>query len=124
LVNIRRDQWRKERTRNRYAEDVRDEAEGSTDPERAFLAQARVWQALDRLPPRRRAVLVMHELDGLTVRDIASLLRINPVTIRWHLSRGRRELARVLRVEAGEADEQPQNSLERRRPAAARKAVP
>ena len=58
----------------------------------------RVWRALDALAPRRRAILVMYELDGMAIPAIARLLDVAPVTVRWHLSRGRRELARVLGV--------------------------
>jgi hypothetical protein len=43
-----------------------------------FVARATVWHALDKLTPRRRAVLVMHELEGLTIPAIASLLGITP----------------------------------------------
>jgi DNA-directed RNA polymerase specialized sigma24 family protein len=58
-----------------------------------------VWQALNRLAPRRRAIVVMHELEGLSIPDIARFLGIRSVTVRWHLSVGRRELARSIPVE-------------------------
>jgi DNA-directed RNA polymerase specialized sigma24 family protein len=45
---------------------------------------------------------VMHELDGMPPAEIASLLGISRVTVRWHLSRGRRELSRLLQAESGE----------------------
>jgi RNA polymerase sigma-70 factor, ECF subfamily len=61
------------------------------------VAHAAVWAALDALPPRRRAILVMRELEGLTVNDISSVLGITAITVRWHLSRGRRDLARALK---------------------------
>jgi RNA polymerase sigma-70 factor (ECF subfamily) len=60
-----------------------------------------VWRALRTLSPRRRAVLVLHELEGLGIADIAKMLGISAVTVRWHLSVGRRELARVIRQEQG-----------------------
>jgi DNA-directed RNA polymerase specialized sigma24 family protein len=37
----------------------------------------------------------------MDVREIASLLGINSVTVRWHLSVGRRELSRVLKSYLG-----------------------
>ena len=40
----------------------------------------------------------MYELEGIAIPAIATLLEVAPVTVRWHLSRGRRELARVLGV--------------------------
>jgi RNA polymerase sigma-70 factor (ECF subfamily) len=70
-----------------------------------LIARATVWRALDVLTPRRRAVIVMHELEGLSVPTIASTLGITAVTVRWHLSRGRHELARVLNPQIGGTDE-------------------
>ena len=51
---------------------------------------------LTRLSPRRRAVVVLHELEGRPSREVARLLGIAEVTVRWHLLAARRELARVL----------------------------
>jgi DNA-directed RNA polymerase specialized sigma24 family protein len=48
----------------------------------------------------------MHELEGLAVPAIASLLGISAITVRWHLSMGRRDLARVLRPATGGNHEQ------------------
>ena len=72
------------------------------DQETAFVARATIWRALDRLTPRRRAVLVMHELEGLTIPAIASLLGVSAITVRWHLSKGRADLARVVQSDEGE----------------------
>ena len=124
LVNVRRDQWRKEAVRKRHDFDVRHAAAGHDDPERTFLIRTTVWRALDGLPPRRRAVVVMYELEGLSMASIASLLGITAITVRWHLSRGRRELARRFRLEVGEIDEQSQKSLAGRRPAPSRSVAP
>jgi RNA polymerase sigma factor (sigma-70 family) len=106
LINIRRDQWRRQAVRQQHAREVRPPTEGGEDQESAFMARSMVWAALDRLSPRRRAVLVLHELDGRTVRAIAALLGISAITVRWHLSRGRQELARIVTRKIGEVDEQ------------------
>jgi RNA polymerase sigma-70 factor, ECF subfamily len=90
LVNIRRDQWRK----TKLTAGVRDI--GGLHPEKAFIARSAVWQALDLLPPRRRAVVVLYELEGLKIPAIAALLGIGAVTVRWHLSMGRRSLKSIL----------------------------
>jgi len=97
LINIQRDEWRKSavRARDTFTPTA------AADPEAAFIARTTVWRALDALAPRRRAVVVMHELEDMRVDDIAALLGITSVTVRWHLSRGRRELARVIGVEDG-----------------------
>jgi len=96
LINICRDRWRKTAVRTRaHAFEVPSEI-SSDNPESAVMARTMVWRALDLLPPRRRAVIVMYELEGAGIPAIAKLLGVTPVTVRWHLSRGRKELANVL----------------------------
>ncbi len=102
LINARRDEWRKTAVRRRHLEEARHSTPVCSDQEAVFVARATVWRALDRLTPRRRAVLVMHELDGLTIPAIALLLGVSKITVRWHLSKGRGDLARVLRVNEGD----------------------
>jgi RNA polymerase sigma-70 factor (ECF subfamily) len=105
LVNICRDQWRKHEVRTRHARTADDSiraAHGSQTSETALVAKTAVWQALDLLPPRRRAIIVMHELEAMPVSAIASLLGISTITVRWHLSAGRRELAQALKPYQGD----------------------
>jgi RNA polymerase sigma factor (sigma-70 family) len=118
LVNIRRDQWRHEAVCRRDAPYLR--AAASVDPRREYVLRLAVWQALEELSPRRRAVLVMHELDGLSVAVIASLLGITTITVRWHLARARRELAARMRSDEGETRGHTESTPEGRRPTAAR----
>jgi DNA-directed RNA polymerase specialized sigma24 family protein len=61
-----------------------------------LIAQSLVRHALAALPPRRRAILILYELEGATIPAIAKLVGVTPVTVRWHLSIGRREMARTL----------------------------
>lgn len=102
LINISRDEWRRRDVRRRH--DKAAPAAATSDAEAAMIARATVWRALDALAPRRRAVIVMHELEGVTVPAIAALLGVTAVTVRWHLAKGRRELARVL-TPRGEHDD-------------------
>lgn len=101
LINIRRDQWRKALVRQRHDHAIGYSSGVDDGQEAALIARATVWRALDVLKPRRRAALVMHELEGLPIPAIASLLGISAVTVRWHLSMGRRDLARVLKGQVG-----------------------
>jgi RNA polymerase sigma factor (sigma-70 family) len=94
LVNICRDEWRKRDVRRRAAFHLVPAHEDR--PESALVARATIQQALQALAPRRRAVLVMYELEGATIPAIAALLGIRAVTVRWHLSVGRSELARLI----------------------------
>ena len=95
LVNIRRDEWRRDATRKRIdPEGAAHESRGeSSDQEAALIAKTTVWKALEQLPVRRRAIVVMYELEGQAIPSIAKLLGVNAVTVRWHLSRGRKEMA-------------------------------
>jgi RNA polymerase sigma factor (sigma-70 family) len=105
LINLRHDQWRKAAVQKRH-----DAPRASVEPDHgsAVIARATVWRALDRLSPRRRAVIVMHELEGLPIASIASQLGISTITVRWHLSAGRRDLTRVLTPRHGESHEDRQ----------------
>jgi RNA polymerase sigma factor (sigma-70 family) len=105
LVNIRRDQWRKAAVRKRHDSEVSHFANVDSGQEAALVARATVWRALDALTPRRRAVVVMYELEGLTMAAVASLLGISAITVRWHLSMGRRDLIRALTPRMGDSDE-------------------
>jgi RNA polymerase sigma-70 factor (ECF subfamily) len=104
LINIRRDQWRRTAVRKRHDREMSRSTSVDNHQEAVFMARATVWRALDALTPRRRAIVVMHELEGLTIPAIASLLGISAITVRWHLSMGRRDLARVLRPQMGETN--------------------
>ena len=99
LINLCRDRWRKRAVERRFQTRL-DANEGdrvAPDAEAALIAQTVIWRALRALSPRRRAVIVLYELDGASVADIAALLGIASVTVRWHLSRGRLDLGRLIR---------------------------
>ena len=100
LVNLCRDRWRQ--TANRERLDRSFPPRGvESNPEAALVARSVVWRALATLDPRRRAVLVMHELEGVPVDVIARTLGVTSVTVRWHLSKGRRQLAGAIRGAEG-----------------------
>jgi RNA polymerase sigma-70 factor (ECF subfamily) len=96
LINICRDRWRQNAVRVRARSSGSVHAEPAVDPEPPLIAQSLVRHALAALPPRRRAILILYELEGTTIPAIARLVGVTPVTVRWHLSIGRREMARAL----------------------------
>jgi RNA polymerase sigma-70 factor (ECF subfamily) len=67
-------------------------------------ARLMVLAALERIPLRRRAVLVMHDLDDIPVVEIASVLGIPRFTAYSRLRKARRELEVALRRLLREAD--------------------
>jgi len=98
LVNLCRDRYRRLGVRSRAAVEIRREERETAPrhPEEAAVARATVQAALARLSPRRRAVVVLHELEGVAVREVARLLGVAEVTVRWHLLAARRDLASLL----------------------------
>ena len=57
---------------------------------------ARLRKAVEQLSPKRRAVVVLHDLDGLPVEVVAAVVKANRLTVRSRLRDGRRDLARIL----------------------------
>lgn len=103
LINTQRDHWRKATVRKRAAPIAPAlTALPASTAETALIAKRAVWAALDTLTPRRRAILVLSELEGLAPDAIASLVGGTVVTVRWHLSIGRRELRCALASHLGE----------------------
>lgn len=104
LVNLCRDRFRRVSVRTRVHASLSRQERNPEQMEEALVARATVRTALSRLSPRRRAVTVLHEIDGMPVREVARLLGITEVTVRWHLLAARRELAGLLLNRAAEED--------------------
>lgn len=71
------------------ADTLADEAAGGCDEEmvrRSELA-ADLWTSIDKLPEKRRQVLVMGKRDGLSYEEISEKLGISVNTVRNHMSR-------------------------------------
>ena len=66
--------------------------DASPDPERTLLEQSRrdrVRQAISRLEPEFREVIVLREIEGLPYKEIAAALNIPMGTVMSRLSRAR-----------------------------------
>jgi RNA polymerase sigma factor (sigma-70 family) len=96
LVRLAHDRFRRNRVRDDAAAALAYVPTAAGDPETAAIARRDVAFALASLPPRRRAVVVLHELEERDTAEIARLLGIARVTVRWHLAAGRRELGQRL----------------------------
>jgi RNA polymerase sigma-70 factor (ECF subfamily) len=64
----------------------------------------RLYAALDRLTPKRRAVVVLRDLEGLEVAEVAKVVGAGQATVRSRLRDARRDLARVLSADPHFAD--------------------
>jgi RNA polymerase sigma-70 factor, ECF subfamily len=56
----------------------------------------RVYRALETLPPKKRIVFYLHEIEGLDLKEIAYLVDSNPVTVRTRLFYARREFYKAI----------------------------
>ena len=56
----------------------------------------RLRSALDRLSPKRRTVVVLHDIEGLAIDEIATVVGADPVAVRSRLRDGRKMLTRIL----------------------------
>lgn len=88
---------RRKQTRSRLdiveeVPDQADEAMGSEDRSLSAERQARLEVLLEKLSPKKRAVLVMHDLQGLDAQHIAEVLETNILTVRTRLFYARREI--------------------------------
>jgi RNA polymerase sigma-70 factor, ECF subfamily len=63
--------------------------------QRSELAQA-IWQALQKLSPQQRAVIVQRYYLGLSEREMSARLNCAPGTVKWHLNAARQKLRMLL----------------------------
>ena len=78
----------------------RDETLPGAMLERRERAQ-RLQGALDRLSERHRAVVVLHDLEELSIAEIAGIVGSNELTVRSRLRDGRRRLRDLLSADSG-----------------------
>lgn len=62
--------------------------------EREFFR--RLERVLGSLPPRQREIVTLHDIDGFSTEEIASLCQCPPATVRSNLFYGREKLRRLL----------------------------
>jgi RNA polymerase sigma-70 factor (ECF subfamily) len=77
--------------------EVDDMGPGPDDTLAAKQARAVVMAALEKVPLPRRAVLVMHDIDGVSMADVAAALSIPRFTAYSRLRKARRELEVALK---------------------------
>ena len=79
------------------AVDIEDAAPSAYDALQTKQARALVVAALERVPMPRRAVLIMRDLDDVSMEDIAAVLSIPRFTAYSRLRKARRELEAAVR---------------------------
>lgn len=81
---------------------ARDPADEAPDPEQRLVQQdtvARVRAALEALPEDFREVLLLRDIEGLSYKEIADVVRVPIGTVMSRIARGRGRLAESLRAE-------------------------
>jgi RNA polymerase sigma-70 factor (ECF subfamily) len=63
----------------------------------AKRARRIVLAALEQIPLPRRAALIMHEIDGVPVKEVATLLGVAQFTVYSRLRKARSEFKRIVR---------------------------
>jgi len=99
LVNTGIDLRRRQAVRRTEAHDPETFAGNSSpaqDIERAELQQS-LGEALEKLPDRQRLVVTLFEIDGHSTEEVAGMLSVSQVTVRWHLHQARRTLREALK---------------------------
>jgi RNA polymerase sigma factor (sigma-70 family) len=76
-----------------------DGAAGYGDPLAQVLTLERhdaLWRAFASLPEEQRTLLLMKEVEGFSVEEIAAVMSLPEGTVKSRLHRGRARLARIL----------------------------
>ncbi|HEY3994023.1 MAG TPA: sigma-70 family RNA polymerase sigma factor [Ktedonobacteraceae bacterium] len=104
MLNVCRDQLRRRQAHERTVElshidQLWSDEHYTVDPERVVLALENrqvIEQALHHLPAKYRATLLLHEVDGLTLTEIADILDTPLPTVKSRLQRARMALVTLL----------------------------
>ena len=91
------------RFQRRFALDSREEpadlafSRSSETDLRELERARRLYAALDALPNEKRATLILHDLEGLDVADVAAISGVGELTVRSRLRDAHKKLAEILR---------------------------
>jgi len=91
------------RFQRRFSLDSREEPDELAFPRssetdlRELERARRLYAALDTLPQAKRATLILHDLEGLDVAEVAAISGANERTVRSRLRDAHKKLAEILR---------------------------
>ena len=68
----------------------------ATDETDAAFKYQQLYMALDRLPEKEKASIVLHYFEDRSIKEIASILEIPPGTVKYYLFIGRNHLKDLL----------------------------
>jgi len=76
---------------------IADPAPGTDEQAFRALAHRRLYRALDALDPKQRMPVLMHDVEGMTLKEIGQALGRPLPTVASQLYAGRKELAAAMR---------------------------
>lgn len=91
------------RFQRRFSLEAADDADDLSFPRcsetdlRELERARRLYAALDTLPNEKRAALILHDLEGLDVAQVAEICGANELTVRSRLRDAHKKLAEILR---------------------------
>ena len=68
----------------------------ATDETDANFKYQHLYQALEKLPEKEKASIILHYFEDRSIKEIASILEMPPGTVKYHLSIGRNHLKDLL----------------------------
>lgn len=102
-VNVVLMHRRAQRSRPNLSDEIPTELQGDDmGPDEDAIRRERIrafYAVLDRLPEKKRTAFVLHEIEGLSPREIAKIVDAPPLTIRTRLFYARRDIIQLLREE-------------------------
>ena len=69
----------------------------ATDETDAAFKYQQLYNALEKIPDKERAAIILHYFEELSIKEIASILQIPAGTVKYHLSNGRNHLKSILK---------------------------
>ena len=82
MINQASTLWRAEKRRRQTRERVQEIPTEVTEPGRDLAERDEMWELIQDLPPRQRAIVVLRYYEDLTELEIAEALEIAPGTVK------------------------------------------
>jgi len=70
-----------------------------------------LWRALNQVPTEFRTVMILFDIEGFSMNEVAAIERIALGTVKSRLSRGRKHLKRLLRICENESSQSTSGNL-------------
>jgi RNA polymerase sigma-70 factor, ECF subfamily len=97
-INTAKDYSRKNCTKRTYesafSEEQSDENAGASSPE--SVNANRVYDALDKLPAKQKAAMMLVFAEGMNHKKAAEILNCSETTVSWRIHQGRKRLNKIL----------------------------